>query len=231
MEEWRDIEEFKGLYQVSNLGRVRSLPRTLRSGKYYQILRTYPSKIMTQYEHKTETGVHGMRVHLRVGKKNQVQRSVGKLVLLAFVGEPPKPAKQVKHLDGNPKNNKLDNLAWDVNKSYGLQHNEENRMLFELKAYSYVWLFVKNETYLRGKEAEDFVQECLIKIWMVIDLYNKDHCKFISFCWKKCRWFLNAYLRKKYNRERISKIESVDGVKINGEDLPIDKNMAFITYD
>ena len=30
---WKDIEDYKGLYQVSNLGRVRSLERTFRKGK------------------------------------------------------------------------------------------------------------------------------------------------------------------------------------------------------
>jgi hypothetical protein len=29
MEEWRDIEGYEGLYQVSNFGRVRSLDRTV----------------------------------------------------------------------------------------------------------------------------------------------------------------------------------------------------------
>ena len=37
MEEWRDIEGYEGYYQVSNLGNVRSLDRTLkgRDGVWY----------------------------------------------------------------------------------------------------------------------------------------------------------------------------------------------------
>ncbi len=32
MEKWKDIEGYEGLYEVSNLGRVRSLPKKTRSG-------------------------------------------------------------------------------------------------------------------------------------------------------------------------------------------------------
>jgi hypothetical protein len=34
-EEWKDIPEYEGMYQVSNLGRVKSLPREMKNrGKY-----------------------------------------------------------------------------------------------------------------------------------------------------------------------------------------------------
>jgi hypothetical protein len=33
MEEWKDIEEYEGLYQVSSYGRVRSLPKEWVNGK------------------------------------------------------------------------------------------------------------------------------------------------------------------------------------------------------
>ena len=41
MEEWRDIKGYEGLYQVSNLGRIKSLPRYARNGscKYEKILK------------------------------------------------------------------------------------------------------------------------------------------------------------------------------------------------
>ena len=39
-----------------------------------------------------------------------------RLLLLTFVGPPPFPGAQVRHLDGNPMNNALDNLAWGTAK-------------------------------------------------------------------------------------------------------------------
>ena len=32
IEEWKDIKGYEGLYQISNLGRVKSLPKKLISG-------------------------------------------------------------------------------------------------------------------------------------------------------------------------------------------------------
>lgn len=34
MEIWKDIKDYEGLYQVSNLGRVKSLSRITRDGKH-----------------------------------------------------------------------------------------------------------------------------------------------------------------------------------------------------
>ena len=52
MEEiWKDIEGYEGLYQVSNYGRVRSLPRVSKSiNKTYggKILKVYTSNMLTK---------------------------------------------------------------------------------------------------------------------------------------------------------------------------------------
>ena len=71
---WKDIEEFKESYQISNLGRVRSKERYLNT-------RTYPSQIMREYIGNNNS----VKVRLRNGK-SQVSRSVAKLVLITIVG-------------------------------------------------------------------------------------------------------------------------------------------------
>lgn len=53
--------------------------------------------------------------YLRVGLRNENgQRffTVHRLVIIAFVGDPPNPKAQTRHLDGNYLNNSWENLAW-----------------------------------------------------------------------------------------------------------------------
>ena len=92
---WRDIPGYEGLYQVSNLGRVISLPGGRRSG---QILANGRSSTGYLTVVLWKTGA---------GKSYQVQS----LVLLAFEGPQP-DGSVIRHLDGNKVNNKLSNLCY-----------------------------------------------------------------------------------------------------------------------
>lgn len=190
---WKDIEEFKDSYQVSNLGRVRSKERLLHT-------RTYPSQIMREYIRNNNS----VQVRLRNGK-SQVSRSVAKLVLLTFVGKPPKNAKQVKHLDGNPNNNRLDNLEWDVDKTYGLPPNPKARELFNKEVERMIDIFINKNCYnnisFGEADIQDFRQECLIAIWNVVDMLD-DYDNLYSFCAKKCRWVFNKFYKKYKGRHK-----------------------------
>lgn len=93
MEEWRDVEGYGGDYQVSNLGRVKSL----KFGKERML--------------KLHLGDRGyFRVAIsNYGKIKTVM--VHKLVAMAFLKHKPNGHKLVvDHIDNNPKNNCLDNL-------------------------------------------------------------------------------------------------------------------------
>lgn len=190
---WKDIEEFKDYYQISNLGRVRSKER-------YLYTRTYPSQIIRQRIGNNNC----VQVRLRNGK-SQVSRSVAKLVLLTFKGEPPKNAKQAKHLDGNPNNNRLDNLEWDIDKTYGLPPNIKARALFNDEVERMIDIFINKNLYNNISFGEvdilDFKQECLIAIWNVVDMLN-DYDDLYSFCAKKCRWVFNRFYKKYKGRHR-----------------------------
>lgn len=103
MTEWRDIPGFEGEYQVSDDGQVRSLDRVIirRNG----MRQTLKGKLL-----KPGLNTHGrLRVQLDRPKNYQVHR----LVMLAFVGECPE-GMEVCHNDGNPLNNRLDNLRYDT---------------------------------------------------------------------------------------------------------------------
>jgi hypothetical protein len=105
MEEiWKDIPGYEGKYQVSNLGRVKSLSKKLscvRNGK--TAFRVTKEKIMKPYIPKNGYA----RMDLGGRNTNLVHRLVAK----AFIPNPEnKPC--VNHIDGNPSNNNLHNLEW-----------------------------------------------------------------------------------------------------------------------
>lgn len=104
-EQWRTIPGFEGHYEASDLGRIRSLDRTVPHGRVRAI--TVHGKILAPTMHKG-------RPHLtlvRDGRRHQV--AVHVLVLRAFRG--PRPAgMEGCHGDGDATNNRLSNLRWDT---------------------------------------------------------------------------------------------------------------------
>lgn len=105
MEIWRDIKGFEGLYQVSNLGRVKSLPK-------YTYSRGYPQLRKEKILRPGYTGKNRCyaTVVLNDGKGYKVHR----LVAQAFIPNPDN-LPQVNHKDENPFNNCADNLEWCTN--------------------------------------------------------------------------------------------------------------------
>lgn len=96
-EVWKEIEGYEGIYEVSSLGRVKSLPRPYRKKEL----------ILTP----TSNGTGYLIVGLRKDKRLK-SLLVHRLVLQAF-----DPVDSPKELEGNHKdfnvtNNRLDNLEW-----------------------------------------------------------------------------------------------------------------------
>jgi hypothetical protein len=109
-EEWRDIEGFEGYYQVSNLGRVRSLDRVKCDGIRMK------GRIM-----KTHFDACGYEmVQLRRDGKYK-HPSIHRLVAIAFIPNPDN-LPQVNHIDEIRNHNTVDNLEWCTvlyNQNYG----------------------------------------------------------------------------------------------------------------
>ncbi len=100
---WKDIEGYEGYYQVSNMGRVKSLDRVVPHGRCGTITRK--EKIL---KHGNSKG-YDMVVLCVEHKRKAI--TVHKLVAEAFISKK-ESHMQVNHIDGNPKNNVVSNLEW-----------------------------------------------------------------------------------------------------------------------
>ena len=111
---WKDIATYEGLYQISNLGRVKSLDRVVNH-KHSGFL-TIKGKILNQ--NTTSKGYK--RIDLCKNGKN-VKKSVHRLMALYFLKNPLNKS-QVNHIDFNPSNNHIDNLEWSTAEE-NIQHS------------------------------------------------------------------------------------------------------------
>lgn len=113
MEEWRDISKLGGSYQVSNLGRVRSLTRRTPNRGGWQ---TRKGQIL-----KPEKARNGyLRITLWTNGKPK-HYLIHRLVAQTFLPNPHN-FPQVNHKDENKLNNCISNLEWcseKYNKNYG----------------------------------------------------------------------------------------------------------------
>lgn len=105
METWRPVVGHEGFYEVSNLGRIRSLERLVRCMGGH--LRTQRESVL-----RPRIDCYGYaRVDLRDdGKRRTV--GVHRIVAEAFLGAPPFAGAVVNHLDFDQTNNAAANLEW-----------------------------------------------------------------------------------------------------------------------
>lgn len=106
---WKDVFGYEGFYQISNLGNVKSLGRTIkhkaskRRGEYYVSIKSkYPK------QHKNIDGY--LNVDLCKDRKHK-KFLVHRLVALHFIPNPGM-LDQVNHIDGDKTNNCVENLEW-----------------------------------------------------------------------------------------------------------------------
>lgn len=118
VEVWKGIDEYEGIYEVSNFGRVKHLETIDSCGKRHKerILRTQIDKRGYKKAHLSRDGTAEWK-------------SVHRLVATAFC-EKPEGCDIVNHLDNNPSNNNADNLEWTTYKG-NMQHaTRQGRMKY-----------------------------------------------------------------------------------------------------
>lgn len=107
---WKDINGLEGLYQISNMGRVKSFQRKYKSSESpYLIMALSPN----------QSGY--LSVYLRGHDGNDHRYTIHRLVATAFI-ENPNNYPCINHKDENKQNNCVDNLEWctySYNNAYG----------------------------------------------------------------------------------------------------------------
>ena len=115
---WKDIDEYEGIYQVSNLGRIKSLARiTIQKHLLNE-------KILVP----CDNGNGYLYINLYKNQKPK-RLAIHRLVAKAFI-ENKNNYNVVNHKDSNTYNNQANNLEW-CNQSYNLKYEyiHNNRKL------------------------------------------------------------------------------------------------------
>ena len=140
---WKDIQGYEELYQVSNLGRVKSLD------KYDKHNRFKRGKIKAICDNGNGYCV----VNLKVDGK-QKSRTVHRLVATAFIPNP-KNLPEINHIDGNKKNNNVSNLEW-CDRRHNATHAVQNKLSTEFGQRKVICVEL-NKEFNSVTEAENWV--------------------------------------------------------------------------
>lgn len=118
-EEWRPIANYDGLYEVSNLGRVRSVARTLEIKTKFGVRNTtYRQKLL-----RGGLNDKGYRAIMLCKDGDQRMKHVAPLVAAAFIPNPEnKP--EVNHRSGNKDDNSVVNLEWNTHRENCIHRSE-----------------------------------------------------------------------------------------------------------
>lgn len=138
---WKDVVGYEKLYQISNLGRVKSLKRII-DGRWGKTI--IAEKILTP--RKTKKGYLTVCLYKDKKSKNiKIHRLVAQTYIYNINNLP-----QVNHKDENKLNNRVDNLEWCNNKyncNYGNKNVKSKKKIVQLdKDYKIikVWDSIKD---------------------------------------------------------------------------------------
>lgn len=173
-EVWKDVVGYEGVYQISNKGRVKSLDRFCIFNGSRRIRR---GNIMKPFDN---------RGYLRVGlykDSKQKKLFIHRLVAEAFI---PRPAGKdfINHIDGDPKNNRIENLEWCTPRENTIHAYKTGLMPFGYKGEEGVII----SDYNSGYHMSEIAQKHNIHHTTVKNILSKNGVKIVG---KKTRLLRN----------------------------------------
>lgn len=130
MEEWRDIEGYEGLYQVSNYGRVKALERSYTERNSRKATHTLEERILKPSKYSKGY------LYVTITKNDERKiKKIHRLVAEAFIPNP-NGYDVVHHKDHNPSNNCVENLEWMNKEDHDKEHGIVKSELYKGKHHS-----------------------------------------------------------------------------------------------
>lgn len=125
MEEWKWIKDYEGEYQISSFGRIKSFKKNKKNGLLMKPKRDGQN-----------------RYYIICLSKNGISNYylIHRLVAQTFLPNP-NNLPQVNHIDGNKKNNKLENLEWvtcseNITHAYKLKLNSKGTSIYIIDVFT-----------------------------------------------------------------------------------------------
>lgn len=190
-EEWKDIVGYEWLYQISDMGRVRSYDKKpMNTGENYYIKKGWKGRILKDYKEKTWYVTIALSKELR-RKTFHIHRLVCKSFLENKENKP-----QVNHKNWVKNDNRLVNLE-RCTRTENMQH-----------AIKVLWIDLGSNNrwkyYLYKWRTKTVVQKDLdwnvIKIWewtRAVERWTGIPCQNISFCClgkqSHSHWYIREY--------------------------------------
>lgn len=119
-EEWRDVLGYEGIYQVSSLGRIKSLNRYVPRSRNGNML--IKGRIMKLSTNKNNAFYVELKNEFNIAKT----RSVAKIVAENFIKNK-NNFEYVKHKNGNVSDNRIENLDWYTKIDVNIETNKKRK--------------------------------------------------------------------------------------------------------
>lgn len=137
---WKPIKKFEGYYEISNLGNIRSIERTI-------ITKNNVQRIVKSKQLKLSVNEHGYLITTIRINNVPYNLKIHRIVAQTFIPNPDNK-KTVNHIDCNKLNNAVSNLEWSTH-SENIQHAYDNNLNYSDSQYKAVLQYSKQGEFIQ----------------------------------------------------------------------------------